>query len=399
MNTLIIGIALAVCISAAFLAAYKAWKTNRVISTGMALLRDRDFSCRLSRVGHKNTDKIVDLFNEMLDSLKKERLQLREQNHLLDLLIDVSPMGIVMLSPSSPDCIETANPSALKMLGLARGADIRGIHLTDIPSGLAEDLANLSDRQTKTLRLSNAMVVRCSRLSFMEKGVSHPFLLLEILTDEVMKAERKAYEKVIRMMAHEVNNSLAGIISVVDTAAECVGDADLQEALEAASRRGQDMGTFITKLASAVKIPNPVRVHSDLRQCLLDWMPMLESVAALSGAEISIALPDKPISAFFDHIQIEQALTNIVKNAAESAGTGGHVKIYSDSERGMLVVEDDGPGISPEASRMLFTPFFTTKPDGHGLGLLLVTEILRSHDFDFSLQTDPDRHTRFRIKI
>lgn len=335
----------------------------------------------------------------MLDSLKKERLQLREQNHLLDLLIDVSPMGIVMLSPSSPDCIETANPSALKMLGLARGADIRGIHLTDIPSGLAEDLANLSDRQTKTLRLSNAMVVRCSRLSFMEKGVSHPFLLLEILTDEVMKAERKAYEKVIRMMAHEVNNSLAGIISVVDTAAECVGDADLQEALEAASRRGQDMGTFITKLASAVKIPNPVRVHSDLRQCLLDWMPMLESVAALSGAEISIALPDKPISAFFDHIQIEQALTNIVKNAAESAGTGGHVKIYSDSERGMLVVEDDGPGISPEASRMLFTPFFTTKPDGHGLGLLLVTEILRSHDFDFSLQTDPDRHTRFRIKI
>ena len=249
------------------------------------------------------------------------------------------------------------------------------------------------------VRLNDSMVYRLSRLSFMESGMSHPFYLMEKLTDEVMKAERKSYEKVIRMMAHEVNNSLAGIISVMDTAHEEIDDPDLKEAIEACENRCRDMGAFITKFASAVKIPEPVKRNVDLAELLRSRSNLFESICTATGSRLTMILPEKETPVFIDPVLIEQVVTNIVKNAAESAGSGGKVEIRIDEPGTTLVITDNGPGISAEAAEMLFTPFFTTKETGHGLGLLLVSEVLNSHGCRFSLETCPDRLTRFRIKF
>ncbi len=110
-------------------------------------------------------------------------------------------------------------------------------------------------------------------------------------------------------------------------------------------------------------------------------------------------IPDRDTPVFIDPVLIEQVVTNIVKNAAESAGEGGNVEISIDEPGIRLVVTDDGPGITPEAAEMLFTPFFTTKETGHGLGLLLVSEVLNSHGCRFSLETYPDHLTRFQIRF
>lgn len=391
-------IIISIAILAAILIVYhKVAKPLRTIASGIDLLRAQDFSSRLAHVGQKEADRIVDMFNGMMDSLKQERLRLREQNHFLDLLIEVSPTGIIILEPGAASVIAGANRAASQMLGVKDPGALKGKPLSGLPSPLAPTLSALSDRERRTVRLSNAMVVRCSRLSFMERGVPHSFLMVETLTEEVLKAERKAYEKVIRMMAHEVNNSLGGMISIAETASECTSDPDLREALLASSRRGRDMGEFITKFASAVKVPEPQRVDADFRELLERWLPMLESVCSAAGAHLQADLPEEALRVFADPVLMEQCLTNIVKNAAESAGPGGTVRIYREAAE--IVVEDDGPGITPEAADMLFTPFFTTKPDGHGLGLLMVTEILRQHSFPFSLRTEPDGLTRFRLRI
>ncbi|MDE6521637.1 MAG: PAS domain-containing protein [Muribaculaceae bacterium] len=372
-------------------------KPLRTIANGIDLLRAQDFTSRLSHVGQREADRIVDMFNGMMNSLKQERLKLREQNHFLDLLIDVSPMGIIMLD--SKGDISECNKAAAKYVGLDSTKDLLLTTVKELDTPLGKVLNSLQDREVKVVRLNDSMVYRCSRLSFMESGISHPFYLIEKLTDEVMKAERKSYEKVIRMMAHEVNNSLAGIISVMETAEEEVSDPDLSEAISACENRCRDMGAFITKFASAVKIPEPIKRNVDLSELLRSRSSIFESICSETGSKLTMTIPDEETPVFIDPVLIEQVITNIVKNAAESAGQGGMVDVSIENPGSRLVVTDNGPGISPEASEMLFTPFFTTKESGHGLGLLLVSEVLNSHGCRFSLETYPDSLTRFTIKF
>lgn len=372
-------------------------KPLHTIANGIDLLRAQDFSSRLSPVGQREADKIVDMFNGMMTSLKQERLKLREQNHFLDLLIDVSPMGIILLGTDGK--ISGVNRAAIRFLDFDSEKDMTGIYPQDIQSSLGKILYSLQDREVKVVRLNDSMVYRCSRLSFMESGISHPFYLIEKLTDEVMKAERKSYEKVIRMMAHEVNNSLAGIISVMDTAIEEVSDADLSEAISACENRCKDMGAFITKFATAVKIPEPIKKNIDLTELIRSRTPLFESICSSTGSTLTTSLPDRETPVFIDPVLMEQVITNIVKNAAESAGNGGKVEISIEEPGSKLIITDNGPGISSEAAEMLFTPFFTTKQTGHGLGLLLVSEVLNSHGCRFSLETCDDGLTRFRIKF
>ncbi|MDE7345815.1 MAG: PAS domain-containing sensor histidine kinase [Muribaculaceae bacterium] len=369
----------------------------RTIANGIDLLRAQDFSSRLSHVGQREADRIVDMFNGMMASLKQERLKLREQNHFLDLLIDVSPMGIITIGDDG--IISGGNRAAARFLDFDTAREMTGLKPDEIRSTLGNVISGLKEREVRVVRLNDSMVYRCSRLAFMESGISHPFYLIEKLTDEVMKAERKSYEKVIRMMAHEVNNSLAGIISVMETAEEEISDPDLSEAILACEDRCRDMGAFITKFASAVKIPEPMRINVDLTDLLRRRAPLFESICTATGSTLAMELPESEVSVFIDPVLIEQVVTNIVKNAAESAGEGGKVDIHIEGPGTTLVITDNGPGISAEAADMLFTPFFTTKETGHGLGLLFVSEVLNSHGCRFSLETCPDSLTRFRIRF
>ena len=193
----------------------KVIKPLNSIAGGMDLLRAQDFSSRLAPVGQQEADRIVQVFNRMMDQLKEERLRLREQNHFLDLLINVSPMGVVILT--FDERISMANKAALAFLGETSEKAIQNKTMTQLSSDLAEELSRLPKDATETIRLSDSHIYRCSRLSFVDHGFAHPFFLIESLTSEVMKAEKKAYEKVIRMIAHEVNNTVAGTTSALET--------------------------------------------------------------------------------------------------------------------------------------------------------------------------------------
>ena len=219
----------------------------RGIANGMDLIRAQDFSSRLTKVGQPEADRIVDMFNTMMHNLKTERLRIREQNHFLDLLISVSPMGIVIID--SFGHITMHNPAAGEFLARR---DLKGMRLEDIDSPLAAGIAALKQGETATMRLSDSKIYRCSRLSFMDNGYAHPFILIEQLTKEVIKAEKLAYEKVIRMISHEVNNSVAGITSILGTVSaimkesDCKDVAETSEALDACSSRCMAMSKFIS---------------------------------------------------------------------------------------------------------------------------------------------------------
>lgn len=376
----------------------------RGIANGMDLIRAQDFSSRLTKVGQPEADRIVDMFNAMMHNLKTERLRIREQNHFLDLLISVSPMGIIILD--SFGRVTMHNPAAGEFM---IRPDLKGLRLEDIDSPLAVGIASLKQGETETMRLSDSKIYRCSRLSFMDNGYAHPFILIEQLTREVIKAEKLAYEKVIRMISHEVNNSAAGITSMLRTISSIMkesedkDDAETAEALDVCAARCMAMSKFISSYADVVKIPEAVCRRSDLNECVAGWRGFLESMCTRAGVRLELLAADtaEPLTVDIDRVLFEQALINIVKNSIEAIGSraGGHITIETHTRPyKTITVTDNGAGISAESMSHLFTPFYSTKPDGQGLGLIFISDVLTKHRCSFNLHTSKeDGLTRFQI--
>lgn len=367
------------------------------IGSGMELLREQDFSSRLSPVGQYEADRIVNVFNRMMEQLKNERLRLREQNNFLDLLIKASPMGVILTTLDED--LSELNPMAQKMLGV-RQEDVLGKKMNEIDSPLAAELANVPKGETATVRLNDSNIYRCTHSSFIDRGFQHPFFLIESLTDEVMKAEKKAYEKVIRMIAHEVNNTTAGITSTLDTVEQALsaeeGMDDICDVMRVCIERCFSMSRFITRFADVVKIPEPTLTPVDLNDLAFTCKRFMEGMCADRNIKLRLEIDETLKEVKMDASLFEQVLVNIIKNAAESIEKDGEIIVRTLSPATIEVV-DNGKGISKEVEAKLFSLFFSTKPNGQGIGLIFIREVLMRHGCTFSLRTYADGLTRFRI--
>ena len=377
----------------------KVVKPLNSIAGGMDLLQAQDFSSRLAPVGQREADRIVSIFNRMMNQLKEERLHLREQNHFLDLLIRTSPMGVIILTLD--ERISMVNKAALAFLNEKTEEDMLDKTMDMLNGSLAEELTRLPKDTTTTIRLSDSHIYRCSHLSFIDRGFAHPFYLIESLTSEVMKAEKKAYEKVIRMIAHEVNNSVAGITSTLDTiddALQTMDDTeDIREVMRVCVERSYSMSRFITNFADVVKIPEPQLEEVHLNDRVVACKIFMENLCQHRDIDLQLDLCEENPLVSMDTSLFEQVIINIIKNATESIDTHGKVIIHTSSAPLMLEIGDTGKGISKEVESKLFSPFFSTKPNGQGIGLIFIREVLMKHGCTFSLRTYQDGITRFKI--
>lgn len=350
-------------------------KTLRPYDTlvgGMELVRDMDLTTRLTVTGQYETDIIVHTFNDLLGRLRSEHLTLEEQYTFLSLLIEASPMGIVQCDLEGN--VTSMNPAARQML----------------TPFVEEVMKKLPMGEETTVRLpGEPRLFRINHLSFPDRGYKHPFYMIESLTDEVRRAEKSAYERVIRMIAHEVNNSVAGIIGQIQNSKSKIQND--------ANERLKTLSAFVTRIAEVVKIPRPQMQLCDLSEEVDACRPFLESLCTATRTRLEFHLTDEASPVRMDTVLFQQVLINIVKNSIESIqGAEGRVTITTSPSE--LMITDNGRGISAEVSQHLFTPFYTTKPQGQGLGLLLIRDILTAHGCTFSLLTDPDDHlTRFTI--
>ena len=399
---------------------HKTIRPYDTLISGMELVRDLDLTTRLAPSGQHETDIIVRTFNDLLNRLRSEHLTLEEQYTFLNLLIQASPMGVVQCDLEGN--ITALNPAAREML-------------TPI---VEEALRALPLGSETTLRLNGTpQIYRLSPLSFPDRGYQHPFYLIESLTSEVRQAEKAAYERVIRMIAHEVNNSVTGIVGILEAphtvpegASHILKDGGIVppsgDEREAATARLLALSDFVTRFADVVKIPQPHLQLCDLSEEVEACHPFLESLCHDTGIHLNFHLTDAAIPVRLDTALFQQVLINIVKNSIESIKakpadpapnlpcregviTIENQKLSSGltpstpSPQGKaggasLTITDNGRGIPPEAAQHLFTPFFSTKPQGQGLGLLLVRDILTAHHCTFTLLTDPADHlTRFTI--
>ena len=357
----------------------------RAITGGMDLLQQQDMTTFLAHTGQPDTDVVVDTFNTLLRSLRNEHLRTAEQSSFLNLLIQASTTGVILV-PLDGEPVQV-NPAARRMLT----PELQS-RLDSMPLGTDE-----------TIRLSSSQVYRVSHLAFTDGGRQHPFFLIQSLTEEMAEAERAAYERVIRMIAHEVNGTVACISSTLDTIGPDISNPQSVQAVGSAGERLLSMAQFVTRFADVVKLPDPRLMLCDLNEEMENYRPMITHMCHTSGIRLVMPASDSAAPVRLDPVLFQQVVINIVKNSIESImaadrlGVGeGLVEIVTHGRT--LVVTDNGQGIEPAAAANLFTPFFTTKSDGQGIGLLITRHVLRRSGCRFSLSTDPSDHlTRFAI--
>jgi len=375
-------------------------KSDKVSAMCLDMLNEQDFTALLRRTGNPESDRMIDLYNRMITELRKQRLEILDKSAFLNLLIEADTMGVIIMDFDM--VVTSANPAAAKFLQIP-AAELIGHRLEKFDNVLAQALLVLSENAPQVVEVGGVNRYRCSLLSFVDRGFRHPFILIEELTHELLAAEKRASEKVIRTMSHEVNNTLSSInsnLTVLLGFEDCFPAdlrSDIVRALQLSIERSDNLCQLVSAFADIVKLPPPSISPVPLNDIVQNTIGLMQGKFADAGIKCVLQMCDISPVINADSVQMEQALINILKNALEAShGMDSEITVITANHPATLTVRDTGCGIPEEICNKVFTPFFTTKPGGQGIGLMLVCEILLNHRFSFDLKTK-DGCTDFRI--
>jgi len=375
-----------------------------MLRTGVEMLDSGDLMTRFRETPQPEVNRLIRLYNRMVDHLRDERTANQEQDSLLRRFIALSPSGVVQLDYDGR--IQSMNPGACEILGVAEDA-ARGQAIDWLGGALARELDGLGEGEARLVTIRGRRKVRCRRLSFMDRGFPRTCLMLDELTQELHASEKAAYDKLIRTMSHEVNNTSGAVISLLESCLAYGGQigpgdrADFESGIGVAVARTRHMNEFMKRFADVVRLPAPHPHPESVEARLRDVARLFEPECRQRGIAWHWRIEDGVRPVALDRAQIDQALINIVRNAIDAIGEDGDIAVALAMEGAAptLLIEDSGGGIAPGVAPRLFTSFFSSKPNGQGIGLTLVQEILIAHGFDFSLETVAPGRAGFRIRF
>jgi two-component system nitrogen regulation sensor histidine kinase NtrY len=395
-----------ISILAGFRLVHSLFSNLDLLAEGARFLDEQEFTTRFKETGRPELDRLVSLYNRLADDLRNERTKLREQHHFLSAVVEASPSGIVILDFDGR--IDVVNPKAARLLGMS-AENARRLRPEDIVGALGHDLATLASSSTgsKVHTTGAGGKVRIGAGRFSDRGHERCFFLLDEMTEEVRAAEKAAYEKLIRMVAHEVGNSVAASSSLLQSSLNYARHLpaedrpDFEDAVSVCLSRLATLNGFVRDLAEVVRLPEPRLQPCDLASLLRGASLLLRASADKAGVGWALEVEDHLPLVQADRAQLEQAFLNIAKNAIEAAGPDGRVSVRALrlEDRVEVTVENTSDGIDDDVQARLFTPFFSTKADGRGLGLTLVREILTHHGAPFSLTAAKEGPTRFCFSL
>ncbi|MEP7266968.1 MAG: ATP-binding protein, partial [Saprospiraceae bacterium] len=354
-----------------------------LLMTGAEAIKDQDFNIKFLKTGKYEMDKLIEVYNLMIDHLRDERTRQEAQHFFLDKLIETSPTGIIILNHD--DIIVSMNAKAHEIISKFDQASWKK---EVFPSGMS-----------KTISLNGVETYKVQKSHFTERGFPRHFIMIEELSKEILSAEKNAYGKIIRMMAHEVNNSIGAINSILDSTLQVQEKEDYKNALQIAIWRNDHLNLFMRNFADLVRLPSPQKETLDVGSLIHSSVSLMQFKAKEKNISILLKLPDYPVYINADKQQMEQVFINILKNAIESFGfkENAVIQVCLRETPLKILFENNGSDIPKHIEIQLFTPFFSTKKNGQGIGLTLIREILVNHQLGFSLKTIEPGRTRFEI--
>jgi nitrogen fixation/metabolism regulation signal transduction histidine kinase len=355
------------------------------VRDGIVSLRDHDFSVSVGRTPDAELAALSDAYNSLGDLLRRERLDLYQRELLLDTVIQTTPLALVLTDAAGR--IAYSNVAARQLLHAGRkleGLDLEEV-LAGSPAPLAEAVHGGGDTLFTMELAGEPQVYHLSLRGFLLNARPHRLLLLKQLTRELAAQEVTVWKKVIRVIAHELNNSLAPITSLAHSGrllALAPDAAQLTRVFDTIGERAAHLAGFIDGYARFAKLPRP-------RPAPVPWRQFLARLEGAMAFRLLGTPPTEP--GHFDASQLEQVMINLLKNAAESGSAPAEITVAVEPALPGFRIEvgDRGSGLGDEVLRDALLPFYSTKPAGTGLGLTLCREIVEAHGGRLSLANRP----------
>ena len=347
----------------------------RALSGTVASYREGDFSLSLVADRDDELGELMTAHNELAAALREQRAHLVQRELLLDTVMQNSPVALVLVDANGR--IAYANIASRHLL--SGGRSLQGLRfrdaLTEAPAALQAAAAEQSDNLFSSEIDGVEETFHLSQRAFILQGRTFRLYLLKRLTRELSRQEVSTWKKLIRVLSHELNNSLGPLSSLAHSGAEIArrGDfAALPGVFSAIAERAEHLHQFVSGYAAFAKLPAP-RPES---------VPWQQFVADLKGQQSFTCIEPLPeLAGWFDRVQVEQALINLLKNAHEASGATAEVELSIVCGGGdqRIEVRDRGSGMSQTVLAQALLPFYSTKRSGTGLGLALAREIAEAH--------------------
>ena len=346
----------------------------RALAGSVASYRDGDFGFGLAWRGRGALAELVDAHNRLGDALREQRLALVQRELLLDTMVQNTPVAMVLVDPSRR--IVLGNIAARKLLGEGHKLEGRDFDaLVDrAPDAVREAFDRGGDGMFTVGDADHEDIYHLARRQFRLNGRRHELILLRVLTAELRRQEVQTWKKVIRVISHELNNSLAPIASLAHSGSELLRRGKVEKlptALATIEDRARHLEGFIRDYARFAKLPAPRREPVEWSRFVAQLREQVEF--RNEGATDGIARVDL--------VQLEQSVINLLKNAHESGSPPGDVALairrLPDAWR--LDILDRGTGMNEAVLSNALLPFYSTKRNGTGLGLALAREIAEAH--------------------
>jgi two-component system, NtrC family, nitrogen regulation sensor histidine kinase NtrY len=347
----------------------------RALANTVASYREGDFSLSLVADRDDELGELMTAHNDLAAALRRQRAHLVQRELLLDTVMQNSPVALLLVD--AHDRIAYANIAARHLL--SEGRSLQGLHfgeaLTRAPDALKAAAAGLGDKLFSAEIDGVEETFHLSTRAFILQGQTFQLYLLKRLTRELSRQEVSTWKKLIRVLSHELNNSLGPLSSLAHSGAEIArrGDlASLPGVFSAIGERAAHLQHFVGGYATFAKLPAP-------RQESVAWESFLADLRSQQPFKHSGPLPNTP--GWFDRVQVEQALINLLKNAHEAGGAEAEVELKIDCRGGEQRIEvlDRGSGMSQTVLAQALLPFYSTKRSGTGIGLALAREIAEAH--------------------
>ncbi|RDS82461.1 sensor histidine kinase [Dyella psychrodurans] len=367
----------------------------RALESAVASYRDGDFSISIALNRRDELGDLIHMHNELGQTLREQRQNLAQRELLLDTVVQNTPVALVLTDAG--DRVAYANIAARHLFN--EGRTLNGLHfatlIADAPEALRKAIEGTEDALFSVEMDGSEETFHLSQRAFRLQGRPHRLQLFRRMTRELSRQEVAAWKRVIRVVSHELNNSLAPISSLAHSGAELARRGDVQRlpgVFATIGERARHLHGFIDGYARFAKLPAP-------RIAAIEWKPFLDALALHCRFQLQGNAPSQP--GWFDPVQIEQVLINLIKNAHESGSAPEGVTLGLNVVGHELRIEvaDRGPGMSEAVLAQALLPFYSTKRSGTGLGLALAREISEAHGGRIALANREDGGLRVTLVL
>lgn len=383
---------------------------NRKLAYFFESIENDDFSLSFIIKKGTSSEKFLNyMLNKIKRIIQKTRIEAQQQERFYELMLSNINSGIVVLNPKG--FVIQCNSAALKLLGVSVFTHTRQLDRVD-PS-ITPVFNNIQPGENRTLSMTLErgriqLVMKASGITLNNENLR--LLVIHDINNEMDEKEIESWIKLIRVLSHEIMNSIAPITSLSDTLLSMYDDESTDNdkirqnsinGLHVISETSKGLVSFVESYRKFTRIPTPERELFSVNDFVQRIVILSSAEANFNSVKIEVSIEPEELKVFGDSNLLGQVLINIVKNAIQALTKHPsgliNISVKAVNDKTVFIVKDNGPGIPEELIKEIFVPFFTTKEQGSGIGLSLARQIMRAHGGSIQVQSVPGKETRFTI--